>query len=1205
MKKFRIYLTGILIILCQIINAQGKTVEDYGLAKKVNVSNNFNVGKLSLSVPLYDIDLSNQSLNGYLDYQQETPKNEEPGITGTNWGANIGGKIVIAYSNPGIMHSPQTIQWSPDGFHSYGFDNCLIPQTNSSVSKKQILNNPNTYLSSFDPNIFYFDFLGHKGYFICDNIGNFLVYSEDETFTVTYNGVKCHDIYQPINSFPEIVMKDSKGNEYYFGGDYNSMDVYYSKNKYEFHGFTDDGTFTHFTDLITNKHINYLSTFYLKKVKSANSRTIEYFYKNANRSVLDPFTNGGLNINADYSYNMPPKSTLLANNIFLGINDAGAFSFISESSSNNSSSMGISKTNIYAKLAIIDSVKISDYGTLSFSYDQLNNAYTKPFLKKIQLKSYNKVVKAIDFNYNIVSGRVFLESLVSNNEKYRFEYYDYPSSSLDTNAGLLKKIFYPTQGWEEFIYEQNDVSKLNQISNNASTETNTLVNVNTTLTTGQRLKAIFTYESVYATTPLYKKYSYTNDDGTSSGITSVRAASPIGGSADPSYSSVTTSMSYRSSYDENVRYSKVTEEVVGKERNDYYFTDLLTNPDSIAIKKYTNNLNLNLNNILNDRVALKVSKANERGKLYKMVRFTPNMLAVSTKTIKYSNFLNNANPINEISNTCANCKISDDRYYIEAKKAYFSPNINGQQSYYVGFYQYQPVLPYLPISIKTTEQIESQTINGNYIAGQIFDSQKFFKYNTAYLYWHPYAIETTDYLPYEWPLPGNPPVYNGKIITRTIYPQDLIRNNSSCITGNCPTDNDLVGGKFSIYKYMADNSIIAPIIEEKLNKDNKISLTENVYSKDATTGNLLKMGKHRQSLLNSTFTLDTPSSATVEEKDIYQLYDNLGNLLQSKNNNGIPTTVIYGYRQTLPIAEITGATYAQVMQAYNLDPNSNTSYLQLDIVNKSNVDVSESAESNLISALDNFRLKPELKDFHISTYVYDPLIGVKTVTALNGTKEVYKYDGLNRPKKILDINGDPVKVYDYNFAPRKYYNAYFVKAFTRNNCQPGYVGSPYLYGVLENTYFSTISQADADQMAENDANANGQNEANLNGQCYAIVSCPFTGNNITVLSNSTVYNITNNDQVFFKVSVRGYPINTSYWNNEIYIGQISGSCAPHVERTFNNYVEPPGGSFGDTPANRTWSLRVDVTGKVYVKLLSGSVGNNSANPLKFDFLYFK
>jgi hypothetical protein len=56
-------------------------------------------------------------------------------------------------------------------------------------------------------------------------------------------------------------------------------------------------------------------------------------------------------------------------------------------------------------------------------------------------------------------------------------------------------------------------------------------------------------------------------------------------------------------------------------------------------------------------------------------------------------------------------------------------------------------------------------------------------------------------------------------------------------------------------------------------------------------------------------------------------------------------------------------------------------------------------------------------------------------------------------------------------------------AFTRNNCGSGLVGSQVVYNVWSGTYSSAISQADADQKAQNDVNANGQAYANANGTC--------------------------------------------------------------------------------------------------------------------------
>lgn len=64
-----------------------------------------------------------------------------------------------------------------------------------------------------------------------------------------------------------------------------------------------------------------------------------------------------------------------------------------------------------------------------------------------------------------------------------------------------------------------------------------------------------------------------------------------------------------------------------------------------------------------------------------------------------------------------------------------------------------------------------------------------------------------------------------------------------------------------------------------------------------------------------------------------------------------------------------------------------------------------------------------------------------------------------------------------------YYNVQKSGTFTRNNCGTGGTGSSVTYTVAADTYSSTVSQADADQQAQNNVNANGQSYANANGTC--------------------------------------------------------------------------------------------------------------------------
>lgn len=74
--------------------------------------------------------------------------------------------------------------------------------------------------------------------------------------------------------------------------------------------------------------------------------------------------------------------------------------------------------------------------------------------------------------------------------------------------------------------------------------------------------------------------------------------------------------------------------------------------------------------------------------------------------------------------------------------------------------------------------------------------------------------------------------------------------------------------------------------------------------------------------------------------------------------------------------------------------------------------------------------------------------------------------------------------YDFEYPVTYYTNDAKSRYFTKNNCPPGSEPSTgYTYTVLAMTYSSTISQADANQKAENDILLNGQNQANLKGTC--------------------------------------------------------------------------------------------------------------------------
>lgn len=64
-----------------------------------------------------------------------------------------------------------------------------------------------------------------------------------------------------------------------------------------------------------------------------------------------------------------------------------------------------------------------------------------------------------------------------------------------------------------------------------------------------------------------------------------------------------------------------------------------------------------------------------------------------------------------------------------------------------------------------------------------------------------------------------------------------------------------------------------------------------------------------------------------------------------------------------------------------------------------------------------------------------------------------------------------------------WYNVEKSKVFYKNNCEDGFIGTPYTYTVEAGKYTSDVSQEDADKKALDDIERNGQEQANLNGEC--------------------------------------------------------------------------------------------------------------------------
>lgn len=228
--------------------------------------------------------------------------------------------------------------------------------------------------------------------------------------------------------------------------------------------------------------------------------------------------------------------------------------------------------------------------------------------------------------------------------------------------------------------------------------------------------------------------------------------------------------------------------------------------------------------------------------------------------------------------------------------------------------------------------------------------------------------------------------YTGNNLAKTTVSENLYTyssNNMQLLKQGAITPDGTINETSYQYAHEKANqrlinaNMISTPLETEVKKNSKtIAKSETKYD---NLSNLLPSSVLSYDLQNGT----TPSTEVTYDK-----YDSKGNLQQYTTKNGIPVSIIWGYNNTQPIAKIEGTTYDQASALTGIG----------DIIAKSDEDINESTQNTLISTLDDFRKNNNR--FYITTYSYDPLIGVTSITPPSGIREVYTYDTANRLKEI-------------------------------------------------------------------------------------------------------------------------------------------------------------------------------------------------------------
>ncbi|AXT51165.1 hypothetical protein D1818_10125 [Aquimarina sp. BL5] len=246
-----------------------------------------------------------------------------------------------------------------------------------------------------------------------------------------------------------------------------------------------------------------------------------------------------------------------------------------------------------------------------------------------------------------------------------------------------------------------------------------------------------------------------------------------------------------------------------------------------------------------------------------------------------------------------------------------------------------------------------------------------------------------------------------------IYNNDITKLHRQPIS--METSNSNGERQSSIYYYPESLEFLNDVSDEEkqtaisliqANRVNERIRTENyIATKKITTQHIVY--KQENGLLVPETFKQGKESDDLNTVITYHKYDHKSNILETSNREvGIHTAYIWGYDANYPIAKIENATYEDISEYVT----------SLQIKSKNDVDhcrETTCTEQILREALLN--LRSALPNSMVTTYTYDPLIGITSVTDPKGYTMYYEYDDFNRLEYVKDDEGNLVSENKYNY----------------------------------------------------------------------------------------------------------------------------------------------------------------------------------------------
>jgi len=220
-------------------------------------------------------------------------------------------------------------------------------------------------------------------------------------------------------------------------------------------------------------------------------------------------------------------------------------------------------------------------------------------------------------------------------------------------------------------------------------------------------------------------------------------------------------------------------------------------------------------------------------------------------------------------------------------------------------------------------------------------------------------------------------------LLRTSVTTSSDTNETVTVTNHYPKDNNVTGAHL-----LEQKNRLAEVVKTEtfINSEHAMTREQDYISINAN--------------VVAANTISTIKGTALAEEQIQLTYYSNGNIKEVFRPNGSQSTFIWGYDSMLLLARLDGIAYADIGPG-------NLQFL-------SNNDIDATSEQTLRNALNGLRTAHP--SAQVTTFTYDPLIGVSSITDPINFTSFYNYDQFNRLENIKDEDGNVISTFNYNYA---------------------------------------------------------------------------------------------------------------------------------------------------------------------------------------------